>query len=189
MKTKFKLLTMAGLLSAGILALVSLSSTGCGSLSGGGGTGTDTNSVPSTSLWNDTNFVSNTAFALKATIANGVAIANSEDKNAKAYITAVRDALAKLKGGSDYTPGALETALANVSVNELKGKYAQLVIVNLDLIYETYWGQMVRDGVNANPVASKLIQAVIDGIDLGQTGNLPQPPAALQRSWRLQRNH
>ena len=176
---KFVFLSLAGLLSAGIAALIALSTSGCGSLAGGGGTGTDTNAVPSTSVWDDTNFVSNTAFALKSTIANGVAIAIAEDKNAAAYATAVRDVLAKLKGGSDYSPGALETALANVSVNELKGKYAQLVIINLDLAYEAYWGQGIRNSVNRNAIASQLIQAVIDGIDLGELGKLPQPPKSI----------
>ena len=182
MKLKLLLTSAAALVTAGFLSIMLFSTTGCGTLGGGGG------NVSTNSVWNDPTFVTNTAFALKATVANGVVIANAEDKNAAAYIVAVRDALAKFVGGKDYTPGALETALSNVSVKELKGQYAQLIIVNLDLVYETYWGQGVRDSVNRNLIVSQLIQAVIDGIDLGLKNQVPTPPVQLQNKWKLQRS-
>jgi hypothetical protein len=128
------------------------------------------------SSWSDPVFVDNVALFLKATVANGVVIAITEDKNAAAYCKLAREALATVRNGADFTPGAFEDALSKVSINELKGKYAKLVIANLCLAYELYWSQMVADNIQGNAIAPKLIDAAIAGVDLGLAGQAPVVP-------------
>jgi hypothetical protein len=153
--------------AAGLLIPTTCTMTGCASPGG-----SSTNSV-----WSDPVFVSNTALYVKAITADGVAVAVNEDQNAAAYCKAMREMLALVQSGTNYSPQALEDALNRVSIKELNGKYAKLLRNNLIVLYQLYWQQMVADGINASPVASKLVQAIIDGIDLGLKDELPMIPA------------
>ncbi len=127
------------------------------------------------SPWQNPQFVDNTAFYLKATVANGVVIAVDEDRNAKGYIELVRAVIAKVLVQPDRSPKSLEAALAGISVKELKGKYARLATANLSLAYELYWSQAVKAKLDST-VAPQLLTAILDGIDLGLTGSAPGVP-------------
>ena len=127
-------------------------------------------------------YVQNAALFIKATAANGVIVAVNEAPESKYYASAVREALAKVICGSDYTPQKFEEALTSIPVKPLNSKYAPMIAANVGLAYEFYYGQAVRDAVNENQVATVLIQAAIDGIDLGLAG---KAPSALSRPMGL----
>lgn len=151
-----------------LVAIGALLSTGCRTTSSTVGT-------PTKSRWSDPVFVENTAYFVKATVANGVVIAAGEDKNAASYATLVREVLVQVRGSKDYTPGNLEKAIKAVPVKELKGKYAPLIVTDLLLAYELYFGQIVRDKISTT-VAARLIDAAVAGIDLGLIGQAPTVP-------------
>lgn len=156
-------------LLASLAAIGFLLSTGCRTTSSTDGT------TATKSRWSDPVFVENTAYFVKATVANGVVIASGEDKNAASYASLIREVLVQVRGSKDYTPGNLERAIKAVPVKELKSKYAPLIITDLLLAYELYFGQIVRDKINTS-VAAKLIDAAVAGIDLGLIGQAPAVP-------------
>lgn len=166
---------------AAILCLMLMPTTGCRTT---GGVGGGTNYV---SVWEDPTFISKTAVSLEATVANEVAIAVTEDGTAATYAFLVKQELTKIKGGVDYTPDTIEKSIQAIRVNGLKGKYANIAIANISLLYTVYWNQIIGDNVNVDPIAAKLIQAAIDGISLGLAGNAPTavPSPIGAQSYRL----
>ena len=107
------------------------------------------------------------ASVLTATARSGVVIAYTKDPHSTAYMKAVATALATFVTGSDMSPGALQAALSQTSVKELKTVEGQLALNAAIGIYEVFWGDMVRDNIAANEPAKITIQGLIDGLLLG----------------------
>jgi len=105
-----------------------------------------------------------TAAILKATAASGVVLAYTKDKNSTPYFRAAALVLARFVTGSDLSPTALQLALQDTSVRELKTVEAALAINTALGLYEVFWGDMVREKVSGNEPLKITIQGLIDGV-------------------------
>lgn len=107
------------------------------------------------------------AAVLKSTARSGVVIAWTKDKNSTPYFKASALALAKFVTGSDLSPTALQLALQETSIRELKTVEAQLAMNTAIGLYEVFWGDMVRERVTGNEPLKVTLQGLVDGILLG----------------------
>lgn len=124
----------------------------------------------------DPAFIGKVSMFITTASANGVAaaiVSQKDPANAVAYATAVRDTLALLRTGQDYSPGALAKALSNLPIKEINGGYGKLIVTNLLLAYELYYAEVVKAAVDTQPVAGQWIDAAITGINLGLSGSAP----------------
>lgn len=105
-----------------------------------------------------------TAAIIKATAASGVVLAYTKDKNSTPYFQAAALVLARFITGSDLSPTALQLALQETSVRELKTVEAALAINTALGLYEVFWGDMVREKVSGNEPLKITVQGLIDGV-------------------------
>ncbi len=105
-----------------------------------------------------------TAAIIKATAASGVVLAYTKDKNSTPYFKAAALALAKFITGSNLSPTALQLALQETSVRELKTVEAALAMNAALGLYDVFWGDIVRDKVAGNEPLKLTIQGLIDGL-------------------------
>ena len=104
------------------------------------------------------------AAVLKATIADGVILACSKDKNAASYFTLAKAVLDTLIGGKNYTPVAFSAALQDIPVKELKGVEAKIAINTAIGLYEAFYADYVSGKISDNAAALQLLTAARDGI-------------------------
>ena len=105
-----------------------------------------------------------TAAIIKATAASGVVFAYTKDKNSTPYFKAAALALAKFITGSDLSPTALQLALQETSVRELKTVEAAIAMNAALGLYEVFWGDMVREKIAGNEPLKITVQGLIDGL-------------------------
>lgn len=107
------------------------------------------------------------AALLKGTAASGVVLAYTKDPNSTPYFKAAGAALALFVTGSDLSPAALQQALQETSVRELKTPEAALVMNTILGVYEVFWGDALRAQVAANPQLKIALQGLVDGLMQG----------------------
>ena len=107
------------------------------------------------------------AAVLRATARSGVVIAWTKDTNSTPYFKASALVLARFMTGSDLSPTALQLALQDTSVRELKTVEAQLAMNAVLGIYDIFWGDMLREKISGNEPLKITLQGLIDGVLLG----------------------
>jgi hypothetical protein len=107
------------------------------------------------------------AAILKGTAASGVVLAYTKDPNSTPYFKAAALALGKFATGSDLSPTALQLALQETGIRELKTPEAAIAMNLVISIYEAFWGDLVRDQVSANPPLKITLQGLVDGLVQG----------------------
>lgn len=140
----------------------SLPLTGCSTTSGGG-----------TNAFTSTNTVLVVSNFMVLTVSEAVAYGLKQDAatttNAANATAAVINEFA---GGTDFTPGALETALQQLPVSILQTPVAGVIINAIESTYQIYWGSDVSGAINGDFVAKSYLGAVTAGITKGESGTV-----------------
>lgn len=146
--------------------------TGCGSLAGGGGTGTNSQAS-----------IDATALILQNSARVGAIAAmdpkTGDPKNA-AYFQLAAQALGVFVTGTNYSPAAFQDALLKINVPQANNVWVQLGIGAVIDLYQVYFSQYVHNQLNGNVAAGTFILAIQNGFNqaLGQP-SVPAPPAAM----------
>jgi hypothetical protein len=168
MKINRRIGVVAGLVLAGVISVSMLFTSGCVNPSGGGGINfTSTNTV---------NVVSNyiSLFVSEAVTYGMKQDAATTTNSANATIAAVEEVL----GGSDYSPGALGAAFQKLPIAILQSPLTGIITTAVEGVYQLYWAVDVQGMVNGDYVAKSYLNAVIAGIKVGESGNVPPLPLA-----------
>ena len=108
--------------------------------------------------------VDKAATLLKGTVrAALILVIDKNGTNATPYIYLAKNTLSLFIGGKDYTPDALLRSLEVLPAKEMQKAEVKLAISAVVTAYEIYYGDYVRNQVNGNVVAVKLLTAVRDG--------------------------
>jgi len=149
---------LIAVIMSAVLALA-VFSTGCVSPGNGGSGGT--NAVPVLTGQQ----LTNSAILLRTTVRSAMLLViNKNGANAVSYTATARDALSLFLGGTNYTPGALQTTLQKLPVKELKSIEVQLAVSTIIGAYQIYYQDYVASQINGNTVAVVLLTALRDGL-------------------------
>jgi hypothetical protein len=158
---KKKLLLMAFTVAVGGCALVAtLTTTGCGTLTGTSGTNSVSSVTPEEKAARLASVIGSTAHA-------GVVLAATKDLNSIAYFRLAAIAVSQFVTGGDLSPGALSTALASTSMNEFKTPAAVLGITTATSLYDVFYGDYVRSNVDNKTVLVTVLRGLSAGILAG----------------------
>lgn len=106
-----------------------------------------------------------TAILLKGTVRAGLLLVIEKNgTNAQNYVCLAGQTLNLLISSTNYTPGAIETALSKLPVKDLKKVEVQLAVSTILTAYEIYYADYVSGKLNGNLVAASLLGAVRDGV-------------------------
>lgn len=114
----------------------------------------------------DTNTINTTAIILRGAARDGAVIAMQENPETKKYFQLASQVLSTFITGKDYTPGAFQTALLNINVEELNNPWVQIGIGTVIDLYQLYFGQYIKGQVNGDLIAQAFITAVQDGFNM-----------------------
>lgn len=142
------------IVSIALAAVVALGFTGCATTSGSPGT--------KPALTQEQ--LDKSAALLKGTVRSGLLLViDKNGTNAQTYVCLAGDALNVVLGGTNYTPGNLESRLYALPASGLKKAEVQLAISAILTAYEIYYADYVAGKLEAQPVAFALLSAVRDG--------------------------
>lgn len=147
--------------------------TGCGSLSGGGGTNSQAQ-------------IDATALILENSARTGAIVAmdpKTGDPANAAYFQLASQAIGVFLTGTNYSPAAFQQALINVHVPQANNVWVQLGIGAVIDLYQVYFAQYVTGQVNGNVAAGTFLLAVQNGFNqaLGQPVITPPATASVWR--------
>lgn len=120
-----------------------------------------------------------TAILLKGSVRSSlILVVDKNGTNAQAYVCASAEVLNVILGGTNYTPGLLESRLLKLPIKELKKSEVQLIVSTLLTAYELYYADYVNGKINGNMVAVTLLTAIRDGVSgacsISEGGSLGQ---------------
>jgi hypothetical protein len=117
-----------------------------------------------------------TAIVLKSTARSAIFYANSKDPvNTKVAVDLAIATMNTFLQRDDLSPTALEVAFRNIPIRELRSVEAQLAINTLQMTYEVFWADQIRQNISSNAVAVTVLTGLRDGLVLGKADISPPP--------------
>ena len=101
---------------------------------------------------------------LQATSEAAVLFAYSKDTNALRYVDLTIAVLDKVLVSTNLAPSSVSTQLATVGVKELKSTEAQLALTTLEMTYDLFWSDLVRQNVDAAVYAKEVLGGLRVGL-------------------------
>lgn len=138
----------------------------------------------------DTNTVNTVSNYLAITVWEATAYGMRSDSNTTVTVgIAVLSAVNEVRGGTDFTPGALAAAFGKMPIAVLQKPIASILIDSVETLYQLYWASDVQGSINGDYAAKTYLGAFAHGIEQGVSGKpSPLSPLMLKRPVpRLQR--
>lgn len=107
------------------------------------------------------------AAVIKSAARSGTVLAYTKDKNSLPYLRAVALAISRFATGADLSPTALQLALAETSIKELKTVEAQVALNTVLSVYEVFWGDLARERATVHEPLKITLAGLESGIIAG----------------------
>lgn len=122
-----------------------------------------------------------TSIILKSTARSAVFYAASQDSNAPKYLNLAIESVNKFLIGTNLSPDSLQTALRGIPIKELRSVEAQIAINAIDLTYELFWSDWVKQKIASNEPLLIVLTGLRDGLVLAQEDLKVNPPQVVRR--------
>lgn len=89
-----------------------------------------------------------------------------ETDNLKEYLKAISVAIENIALNETFDPVSVKNALQQVSIKELRDKYADLIIPVVFSTYQSFFESHVKNAIDGDAMAKEILNGIKVGIDL-----------------------